>query len=143
VHVSNPFTAQKRRDARDASIMERHHSEREAREATRQAAYQSQQRQAETAKAMGGAGRPGGAQRNLAERSKYQFEADSEDDDMENEIDDNLDQLHGAAGRLGVLAKAMGKEVETQNEHISRISNKTDNVGDEIELNRARLDRIH
>ena len=35
----------------------------------------------------------GEKQRNLAERAKYQFEADSEDDEMENEIDGNLDAL--------------------------------------------------
>lgn len=28
--------------------------------------------------------------------TRTQFEADSEDDEMENEIDSNLDQLHGA-----------------------------------------------
>jgi len=32
------------------------------------------------------------------------FEADSEDDDMENEIDNNLDQLHGAAKRKSLLS---------------------------------------
>jgi len=143
MHVSNPFTAGRRREARDQAIMDRHHSERDVREATRQAAFNSQQRQAEQAKSLGGPGRTGGGQRNLAERSKYQFEADSEDEEMENEIDDNLDQLHGAAGRLGHLAKAMGTEVESQNKHIDRISGKTDNVEDQIAMNRARLDRIH
>lgn len=34
----------------------------------------------------------------LAERAKYQFEADSEDEAMEEEIDANIDLLHGAAG---------------------------------------------
>ena len=40
-------------------------------------------------------GRPGGGpgKSTLADRAKYQFEADSEDDEMENEIDNNLDQL--------------------------------------------------
>lgn len=37
----------------------------------------------------------------------------------------------------------MGQEVETQNEHIRRITEKTDKVDDQINLNRARLDRIH
>lgn len=47
----------------------------------------------------------------LADRAKYQFEADSEDDEMENEIDSNLDALHGAAKRLNALGRAMGEEV--------------------------------
>ena len=70
-------------------------------------------------------------QASLAERAKYQFEADSEDDEMENgllpsvfvndsgfpvadspnlEIDSNLDALGGAAARLNGLARATGKE---------------------------------
>jgi protein transport protein SEC9 len=42
---------------------------------------------------------------NLAERAKYQFEADEEDDQLEDEIDANLDALSGAAGRLNLLAR--------------------------------------
>ncbi|OCK75061.1 hypothetical protein K432DRAFT_386423, partial [Lepidopterella palustris CBS 459.81] len=44
MHVGNPFTSQSRREARDAAIMETHRSEREQREATRQAAWASQSR---------------------------------------------------------------------------------------------------
>ena len=78
----------------------------------------------------------------LAERSKYQFEADSEDEEMENEIDNNLDLLHGAAGRLKQLGLAMGDEVDAQNRHIERIGGKVDKVDDEIAVNRNRLGRI-
>jgi hypothetical protein len=69
--------------------------------------------------------------------------ADSEDEAMENEIDQNVDLLHGAAGRLNKLARAMGNEVDVQNKHIERIGGKVDKVDDEIALNRNRLDRIH
>jgi hypothetical protein len=145
VHVNNPFTSSSRREARDQAIMDNHARERDAREATRQAAYNSRSRNAEFQKQVGasrGAAGPGGPQKNLAERSKYQFEADSEDEEMENEIDSNLDLLHGAAGRLGHLAKAMGREVDEQNVHIDRIAGKTDGVEDQITMNRAKLDRI-
>lgn len=47
---------------------------------------------------------------------------------MENEIDSNLDALHGAAKRLNTLGRAMGQEVETQNKHLARIDAKTDKV---------------
>jgi len=36
----------------------------------------------------------------------------------------------------------MGKEIESQNKHIDRITTKTDKVDDQIAVNRARLDRI-
>jgi protein transport protein SEC9 len=61
---------------------------------------------------------------------------------MENEIDGNLDLLHGAAKRLNHLAGAMGREVDIQNTHLDKIGGKVDKVDDEIALNRSRLDRI-
>ena len=126
MHVSNPFTAGKRREARDQAVMDKHYTEREQREATRREAFRSQQRQAEYQRDMDGNPiRPSAnSAKNLAERSKYQFEADSDDDEMENEIEGNLDLLHGAAGRLGQLGRAMGKEVDEQNRHIDRITGK-------------------
>lgn len=145
MHVSNPFTSGTRREERDRKVMETHRVEREQRDATRKAAWESSARGEEAAKGVGG--RPGGGggpgKSTLADRAKYQFEADSEDDEMENEIDNNLDQLHGAASRLGALSKAMGQEIETQNTHIDRIIKKTDKVDDQIAMNRARLDRIN
>lgn len=72
----------------------------------------------------------------------------------------NLDQLSGAAGRLNLLARATGEEVDQQNKHIANIINKasdlpvkhvlkpltdsqSDRVDEQIVMNRARLDRIH
>lgn len=71
-------------------------------------------------------------QASLAERAKFQFEADSEDDEMENEIDSNLDALGGAAARLNGLARATGKEVDEQNRHLERINQKSSRVDDEV-----------
>lgn len=141
MHVSNPFTASSRREERDRKIMETHRTEREQRDATRKAAWESSARADATSRGMQGMG---GAKSKgtLADRAKYQFEADSEDDEMENEIDSNLDALHGAAKRLNQLGRAMGEEVDTQNKHIDRIIGKTDKVDDQIAMNRARLDRI-
>jgi hypothetical protein len=121
--------------------MDAHQTERDQREATRKAAWDSNARKNETQRQLAGAGGPG-KKSTLADRAKYQFEADSEDDDMENEIDSNLDELHGAAKRLNQLGRAMGTEVESQNKHIDRIIGKTDKVDDQIAMNRARLDRI-
>jgi hypothetical protein len=71
-------------------------------------------------------GRTGAARSkaSLAERAKYQFEADSEDEAMEDEIEQNLDMLHGAAKRLGHVARGMGQEVDIQNKHLDRIGGK-------------------
>lgn len=127
VHVSNPFTANSRRAKADEQILARHQSEREEREATRKEQWGTQQRMEDNFRGLqpGDVGyRAPQTKANLAERSKYQFEADSEDDEMENEIDSNLDALSHAAGRLNLLARATGEEVDRQNEHITRISQK-------------------
>lgn len=138
--VDNPFTKNRRLREHEQAIMDQHHNEREQRQATRREAYNSTQRQADNSKLSRNG--PDAAKKNLGERNKYQFEADSEDEAMEDEIDNNLDLLGGAAGRLNALGKAMGREVDEQNKHIDRIVEKADKVDDQIVMNRSRLDRI-
>ncbi|RAL66618.1 hypothetical protein DID88_006308 [Monilinia fructigena] len=132
--------------ARELKTLNKSIAERDQREETRNAAFASSQRIEANFRELqpGDAGYKAKATKaSLAERSKYQFEADSEDDEMENEIDSNLDALGHAAGRLNLLAKATGQEVDNQNKHIERIIGKSDRVDDQIAMNRARLDRIH
>ena len=125
VHVGNPFTSTKRREAQEQAMLDRHRGEREERDRTRSEQWTSRERQDGFQRGGGAGGRGGGAKGpNLVERSKYQFEADSEDEEMENEIDSNLDALHGAAKRMGNLGRAMGTEVDNQNRHIDRITKK-------------------
>ena len=125
VHVANPFTATKRREEREQKILEGHQRDRDQRDATRAAAYSSQSRQGEFQRGMQAQSeRTPFAKASAAERAKYQFEADSEDEEMENEIEENLQVAHGAVGRMRQLATAMGQEVDTQNQHINRIIGK-------------------
>ena len=125
VHVNNPFTAKERQAQRDEKIMDRHRMEREQREHTREQTFRSTQRMNQNFKGVEDT-YSGGAPRktNLAERSKYQFEADEEDDQMEDEIDKNIGDLSDAAKRLNLLARATGEEVEQQNKLIGRIAEK-------------------
>merc|ERR1712036_38605 len=143
VHVKNPFTSNQRVAEREAKVIEQAQADRARRDATRSAAWSTNERHQRLAMDMN-KGSQGGSQgkTSLADRAKYQFEADSEDEEMENEIDGNIDLLAGAAGRMKIIANAMGSEIESQNKHIDRIGKKVDNVDDEITLNRSRLDRI-
>ncbi|KAK5062493.1 hypothetical protein LTR84_004566 [Exophiala bonariae] len=143
VHVNNPFTSKDRRAQRDEAIMERHHQERELREATRDQAFKSTQRMNQNFKGIDEASNGPKAKTSLAERAKYQFEADSEDEGMENEIDRNLDDLSGAAKRLNLLARATGEEVEQQNKLIQRIAEKSDRFDDRLVFQTEKLKRIH
>lgn len=83
--------------------METHRSERERRDNTRAAAWASTNRQTEAQRELRGPSGQPVKKGNLAERSKYQFEADSDDERMEDEIDSNLDALGGAVGRMNML----------------------------------------
>jgi len=142
MHVSNPFTAKKREEAANAIALDKHRQERERADATRTNAYSSTARQQGFNRDLNPGSKTPQDKASLAQRSKYQFEADSEDDEMENEIDENLDVIHRGAKTLNQLGRAMGEELDSQNKHINRIIGKTDLVDDEIAVNRARLDRI-
>jgi len=142
VHVANPFTAKKREEAANAIALDKHQRERAVADATRSEAWSSTARKQQQTRDLNGNVVRQQNQRSLADRAKYQFEADSEDDEMENEIDDNLDAIHRGAKTLNMLGRAMGDEIDSQNKHIDRIINKTDKVDDQIAVNRARLDRI-
>jgi hypothetical protein len=130
VHVSNPFTAKSRRLQSEQDVLDRTRNDREQRDATRRAAWESNARQDDTNRKMAGMSGPG-KKSTLADRAKFQFE-----------IDSNLDALHGAAQRLNHLGRAMGQEVDTQNAHLIRVNEKTDKVDDQIAMNRARLDKF-
>ncbi|KAF5515114.1 Protein transport protein SEC9 [Colletotrichum sp. SAR11_57] len=150
VHVSNPFTSKSRAAARDEAVLERHRQERETRENTRREAFQSNQRMEEAFKEVSLSGRPQPklGQRSQAERSKYTLEDDSDEEaaaeaeSQERQIDEGLDLLGGAVGRLNNLARAQGDEVARQDTLISRIGQKSDAVDDSTRMNRERLNRI-
>ena len=71
--------------------MDQHTRDRETREATNKAAWESAARANQVQRGIQSAGAGiGGNKASLAQRSKYQMEPDSEDDEMENEIENNL-----------------------------------------------------
>ncbi|KAJ5513645.1 hypothetical protein N7463_003197 [Penicillium fimorum] len=144
VHVANPFTASRRRRERDEKVLNTHRDDRDTREGTRSEAHQTNQRMDRVFRDIDrDAAKQGkGKKASVTERAKYQFEADSEDEALEDEIEQNLDLLGGATSRLNGLAKATGKELDEQNRHLERIMGKSDYVDDQIAMNRAKLDRI-
>ena len=126
VHVSNPFTASRRRRDRDEKTLNTHREDRDVREGTRSEAHATNQRMDRVFRDIDrDAAKQGkGKKASVTERAKYQFEADSEDEAMEDEIEQNLDLLSGATGRLNGLAKATGNELDEQNRHMERIMGK-------------------
>lgn len=123
VHVANPFTAKSRDASRDAAVRERHEDERAQREATRREQFLAHQRMEKNFNELsqGQQNKEEQRQKNLAERSKYQFEADSEDEEMENEIDSNLYALGGVVNNMRRIAIATGEEVDDQNRRLQSV----------------------
>jgi protein transport protein SEC9 len=78
----------------------------------------------------------------IDERSRYTFEGDAEDDQMEKDIDVNLNQLSDITGRLKLLAIATQKELDHQNEQIDRMVKTGDDVQRRVHLNTKRLQTI-
>ncbi|KAF2646221.1 hypothetical protein P280DRAFT_364465, partial [Massarina eburnea CBS 473.64] len=79
------------------------------------------------------AGEPGA--RNLVERTKYQFEPDSEDDAMEDEIEGNLCEMVKVVGGCKSVAEEVGKEVQEQNRRLNRIKEIGNRVDEGVVMN--------
>ncbi|OLL22202.1 Protein transport protein sec9 [Neolecta irregularis DAH-3] len=142
LHVKSPFGKAKREAAEEARIRERFEHDKLEREKTREFNAQSGRRVGEVLNPKGRPGETGYKIAGVAERSKYQFEADEEDDAVEKEIDGNLNQLAGVTSRLKGLALATNAEISSQNEKLDEIDRKNDKLGIGIHLNSERLKRI-
>lgn len=89
--TKNPFTKTARRTARVEGVMEQHEQQKAIKEFTREQAYNSQQRQQGAQRdILGNPVVAVQAQKDFTERSKYQFEADDEDDKMEEGIEEDV-----------------------------------------------------
>lgn len=80
--------------------------------------------------------------RSKSDRNRYQFEPDSEDDAMEDEIDRNLDEISHATGHLKHMATAMRGEIDSQNEALERIQDKVDPINQDIFTTTHRINKI-
>lgn len=122
VHIKNPLASKSRAQEEERRILERHQSDRDEREKTRQFGFESKNRVDNALKSGGSVGPS--SKMSLAERSKYQFEGDDSDDEKEREIENNLDALGAVTGRLRGLAMATSQEVDRQNVQIDKIMKK-------------------
>lgn len=77
--------------------------------------------------------------RSEADRRRYQFEADEEDDAVEDEIDSNLDLLGGATARLKNMALTMNDELDSQNKHLGKLNKKVDPISQKLVATTATL----
>lgn len=113
VHVNNPLRRSARAAAEEAEILALRQGEREGRE---ELSAEGAQSRSKIGRALNDtSGRvESRTKTSLAERARFQFEADESDDEMEREIGVNLEMIADASGRLKGLAVATGREVERQ-----------------------------
>lgn len=76
------------------------------------------------------------------QRKRFQFDATASDDELEDELDDNLSEIHDMTKRLKALGSAMGEELDKQNERIGRITEKTDGLDNRLFRNTQKV-RTH
>ncbi|KAI8965274.1 hypothetical protein F5Y11DRAFT_313516 [Daldinia sp. FL1419] len=145
VHVGNPFTASKRQREIEQRALDEHRSEREIRETTRKEGYVGNQRMEATFReAEASANNHVWKKQTAAERSKYEFE-DEDDEEMnaqEDAIDDNMELTARRIATVNKLAHSVSDLLDTQNKTIDRIGSKSDQLSDETVVHTRRLQSI-
>ncbi|KAF9105891.1 Protein transport protein S9 plasma membrane t-SNARE [Mortierella sp. GBA35] len=149
IHIKNPFNSTKKKERELEEAKRKAAEELAQREAIRHEEYQSKQR-IDAAMGNGAYGRAQGQTNNYSnngrggtgERSAYAFENTAEDDAHENEIDANLDAMGGYLARLKTNAMTMNQEVNRQNERMTGLTTKTDNLHGSVTHNTALLQKI-
>lgn len=143
VHVANPFTSAKRNAQRDQQVLDNHRQERDTRQETRAEAYRSSQKMEDNFKKLAVANSTSGLRKpSAAEMSKYAFEEDEEDREMEEEHRKKEDILSVVSGNLNVLSYQISDAVESDSPRLNRLAMKSDAVDDGVRMNRDKLGRI-
>lgn len=138
------FNKDAKRAAQEAKIQARYEDDREQREKAMMDIRETQDRlgRAQTY-GEGGSSRfnKTATELNLRkeQRKRYQFEATGSDDELEDELDDNLNEIADVTKRLKALGSAMGQELDTQNDRITRITDKADTLDNALFRNTQRV----
>ncbi|KAI1390286.1 uncharacterized protein F4822DRAFT_401444 [Hypoxylon trugodes] len=143
VHVSNPFTAKKRTAQMEQKVLDENRADRELRESTRKDGYVGNQRMEAAFRQVDASGKNSGWQKqSAAEKSKYAFEDDEEDEEAEDRIENSMAQTAQSVSQLNTLAHLLGNEIDTQNQVIDRIGSKSDKLSDATAVQTRRLKTI-
>lgn len=101
--VSNPFTKGKREAKELARVQAMQEEQRASRENMRAGNWESQQRINSALKQVPNPTGYQSGKSSQAHRSKFQFEADDEDNAMEDQLDNNLDKISSGLTRLNAM----------------------------------------
>ncbi|KAJ2956457.1 hypothetical protein NQZ79_g7705 [Umbelopsis isabellina] len=121
VHVKNPF--KERNDIR-------------------QYEYSSKQRLDNAQRVAGRTSESNSQNRSKIDRQLYQFEADEEDDALEDEQERNVNIISDSLGRLKNSALTMREEVESQNKRLAKINGKVEPLTERVATTTHKLNNI-
>ncbi|KAI7875083.1 uncharacterized protein EV154DRAFT_472872 [Mucor mucedo] len=127
--IKNPFNKGSR-ERREMEKVQRNHQEHmEERDNIRSFEYKSSARIAEAHRKTNTEEKESFHRgRSQADRNRYQFEPDEEDDAVEDELDTNLDLLGDATSRLRTMATSMNEELTSQNQQLDKVTKKVDPI---------------
>lgn len=141
----NPFNKKSRLREQESKLKAQKEQEKYLRETNRQGVYASEQRvkqgisnnstQSDTFNKYQ-------SEKHLQQAQRYQFENDSEDDEMEKELATNLDQIAAYSKKLRNTATVMGQEVGAQNDRLRKIEEDADRLDINVHLNSTRLNNL-
>ncbi|KAJ7755676.1 protein transporter SEC9 [Mycena maculata] len=136
------FNKDAKHAAREAKNQRRYEEERAEREKTRLDIRETQDRLGRVQDyGSGRTGNESSSRVRSAERSRFQFEANASDDEMENELEGNLDEIHGLAQSLRAMGTAMGAEANRQNDRITGTDGKTMKLDMKLHNNTMQVSR--
>ncbi|CAH2353708.1 protein transport protein Sec9p [[Candida] railenensis] len=139
----NPFNKKSKLRAQEARLKTEKAQEKYMRDTNRQGVYESEMRIKEGLNSTNSdLYQKYKGDQSLEAAKRYQFENDSEDDEMEKELASNLDQIALYSKKLKASAHTMGKEVDSQNDRLRKIEDDADRLDINVHLNSTRLSNI-
>ncbi|KAK6464871.1 hypothetical protein DFJ63DRAFT_284612 [Scheffersomyces coipomensis] len=140
----NPFNKKARLRQQEEKIKLDKEKEHYLREQARKGMYESEQRLKSGINEKSELYQSYKGEKALKDASKrYQFENDSEDDELEIELDNNLSQIEQYSKLMRSKAIKMGDEVDKQNARLKQIEEDVDKADIDVHLNTARISNIH
>ena len=142
INVKNPFTEAKREKRSDNEMLAALRSHRNEQDRIRAAGWQAS-KENNIHKFTDIPRHRGATSKDILSRAKFQFEPDSDDEELEDVIEGTLDEIAGVAQQLKGLALAHDEELQQHNGRLDRMRQTSDKVDDGHASNRLRLDRFH
>lgn len=145
VAAGNPFNKKSKLRQQEQKLKTEKQQEKYLRETNRQGVFASEQRIKQgitNSSTTSDTYNKYQGEKYISAAQRYQFENDSEDDEMEKELGSNLDQIHAFSKKLKNTATVIGQEVEAQNSRLRRIEEDADRLDINVHLNSSRLSNI-